>query len=117
MEGNRQALAVVIGNLLRNAFAYTDEGRIEVQIGHDAVTISDSGVGMDAQGIKEVFRPYYRGQPQRRGGHGVGLTIVRRFADRFSWSVKIDSRPGEGTRVRVGFPHARCEAHDETAPG
>ena len=41
--------------------------------------------------------------------NGVGLTIVRRFADRFGWIVSIDSRVGVGTKVAVHFQDARCE--------
>jgi signal transduction histidine kinase len=58
--------------------------------------------------VGAVFRPYFRGEPRRRGGHGVGLTIVRRFADRFGWTVDISSTPGVGTRVALGFPRAVC---------
>jgi signal transduction histidine kinase len=109
VEGSHQAVASVIGNLLRNAVAYTDEGSVSVGIGRAGVIIEDSGVGMDGRKIDEPFSRYFRGEPQRKGGHGVGLTIVRRFADRFDWSVEIDSRVGHGTRVTVGFPHANCQ--------
>jgi signal transduction histidine kinase len=50
-----------------------------------------------------------RGETARRGGHGLGLTIVRRLSDRFGWPVTIDSSPGVGTRVEIRFPGARRE--------
>jgi signal transduction histidine kinase len=50
-----------------------------------------------------------RGETARRGGHGLGLTIVRRLSDRFGWPVTIDSSPGVGTRVEIRFPGARSE--------
>jgi len=109
VRGPDQALSSLIGNLLRNAFSYTDAGYISVHIGPKLVVIEDSGVGMNAQGVEQAFEPFFRGQPSRRGGHGVGLTIVRRFSDRFHWPVSIDSRPGVGTRVRVEFPDAECQ--------
>jgi signal transduction histidine kinase len=109
VRGPDRALSSLIGNLLRNAFSYTDAGLISVHIGPNHVVIEDSGVGMDAQGVKQAFEPFFRGQPSRRGGHGVGLTIVRRFSDRFHWPVSIDSKPGVGTRVRVEFPDAECQ--------
>ncbi len=109
VRGPDQALSSLIGNLLRNAFSYTDAGHISVHIGPNHVVIEDSGVGMDAQGVEQAFEPFFRGQPSRRGGHGVGLTIVRRFSDRFHWPVSIDSKPGVGTRVRVEFADAECQ--------
>ena len=109
VRGPAQALSSLIGNLLRNAFSYTDAGLISVHIRPNQVVIEDSGVGMDAQGVEQAFEPFFRGQPSRRGGHGVGLTIVRRFSDRFHWPVSIESKPGVGTRVRVEFPDAECQ--------
>ena len=41
----------------------------------------------------------------RRGGHGVGLTIVKRLSDRFQWPIEFESEPGKGTTVRVRFPN------------
>jgi signal transduction histidine kinase len=110
VEGSDKVLSVLIGNLLRNALSYTDEGRVRVHVGPRSVTIEDSGVGMAAPEVKEAFRPYFRANPQRRGGHGVGLTIVKRLSDRFAWPVTIDSEPGVGTRVEVSFPDGRCES-------
>jgi signal transduction histidine kinase len=50
-----------------------------------------------------------RGEGHRRGGHGVGLTIVRRLSDRFGWPVTISSQPDVGTAVEIRFPGARVE--------
>lgn len=108
VAGPEPALSAVIRNLLRNALCYTDAGRISINIAPRRLRIEDSGIGMDPQRIQEIFRPYFRGEPQRRGGYGVGLTIVRRFADRFHWSVTIQSEPGIGTQVEVGFPDEQC---------
>jgi len=109
VEAPEAVVVSVVGNLLRNAAAYTDAGSIGVRIDSSGLVIEDSGIGMDENSVNQVFRPYYRGEPQRRGGHGVGLTIVRRFADRFGWHVAIDSRSGVGTRVALRFPDAEAE--------
>ena len=99
----------VIGNLLRNAVAYTEKGEVRVKISGDTVTIEDTGPGMDAGQIKEVFKPFVSRQRQR-GGFGVGLTIVKRLTDRFNWDVNIDSEPGRGTHVSVRFPSSKTRA-------
>ncbi len=107
--GPDKVLASLIGNLLRNAFSYTDAGRVAVHIDRGEVVIEDSGIGIPEQQVEQVFQPYFRASPQRRGGHGVGLTIVKRLSDRFGWPVEIASTPGHGTRVVVRFPAARWE--------
>ena len=101
---------MLIGNLLGNAFSYTDAGRVTVHVGTRELLIEDSGVGIPEQQVQQVFRPYFRANNRRQGGHGVGLTIVKRLSDRFHWPVRVESRPGIGTRVTVQFPQARCEA-------
>lgn len=99
----------VIGNLLRNAVAYTEQGRVLVHICGDRVTIEDSGPGMEPTQVEEAFKPFVSRQ---RGGFGVGLTIVRRLTDRFGWAVEVDSEPGRGTRVSVTFPDSRVTSPD-----
>jgi signal transduction histidine kinase len=100
---------VLLGNLLRNAFAYTDAGEVTVDVGAASVVIRDTGVGIAPGQVEVMYRPFVRGDAGRRGGHGVGLTIVRRLSDRFGWPVTIDSSLGVGTRVEIRFPEARSE--------
>jgi signal transduction histidine kinase len=99
----------VIGNLLRNAVAYTDSGEVRVEINDDTLVIEDTGPGMPAEEIGKMFKPFMRRQRQR-GGYGVGLTIVKRLTERFGWLLRIDSEPGRGTRVEVRFPEARTRS-------
>jgi signal transduction histidine kinase len=80
---------------------------VTVEIGAGKVSIGDTGVGIAAEKIEEMFRPFVRGEGNRRGGHGVGLTIVRRLSDRFGWPVSVVSEPGVGTTVEITFPAAR----------
>ena len=109
LEAPEKVLSILLGNLLRNAFSYTDAGEVVVEISADGVQIRDTGVGMAAEKIEEMFRPFVRGEGNRRGGHGVGLTIVRRLSDRFGWPVSVVSEPGVGTTVQIRFPGARSE--------
>ena len=105
IDAPEKVLSVLIGNLLRNAVAYTNEGRVRVEIQADAVVIEDTGVGLPAGRIREMGQPFVRG-PTGRPGYGVGLTIVRRLSDRFGWPVEFTSQAGVGTRVRIKFPGA-----------
>jgi signal transduction histidine kinase len=104
-----KVLSILLGNLLRNAFAYTDTGSVSVIVHGAGVTIEDTGVGIAPERLGEIYRPFVRGEGSRQGGHGVGLSIVRRLSDRFGWPVSIHSEPGRGTRVEVHLPGARSE--------
>lgn len=106
LEAPEKVLSILIGNLLRNAFLYTDEGQVVVEIGERQVRVRDTGVGIPATKIEEMFRPFVRGEGRHRGGHGVGLTIVRRLSDRFGWPISVESTPGVGTTVTIDFPQA-----------
>lgn len=85
-----------------------DAPELELRIIPDAqkntLTIEDTGVGMSEEDLKQIFQPFFRAKHGRRGGHGVGLTIVKRLSDRFGWPVEFTSEPGRGTTVRVRFP-------------
>jgi signal transduction histidine kinase len=120
LDAPERVLSVLLGNVLRNAFSYTDAGEVTVEIRRDCVVIRDTGVGMAPDKVREMYEPFVRGDAGRRGGHGVGLTIVRRLSDRFGWPVEISSELGVGTRVEIRFPGARAErldpARDESSP-
>lgn len=109
VEAPGKLLPVMLGNLLRNAFSYTDAGEVTVEVGEGSVVIRDTGVGIAPDQLDAMYQPFVRGDAARRGGHGVGLTIVRRLSDRFGWPVTIDSALGVGTRVTIRFPEARSE--------
>lgn len=115
IDAPERVLAALVGNLLRNAFSYTDRGTVDVSIGADTVVIRDTGVGMSAERLTQIGRPFVRGEPAQRGGHGVGLSIVRRLSERFGWPVQIESQPGVGTRVEIRFPRVRSEGIQPTA--
>jgi signal transduction histidine kinase len=96
---------VMVSNLLRNACTYTDAGSITVTVGRDHVSVADTGPGIAPEDLERVFQPFYRAKGSREGGHGIGLTIVKRLSDRFGWPVELRSKPGEGTTAVVRFPN------------
>lgn len=110
-----RVIASVVGNLLRNAVTYTEQGSVRLELNGNTLTIVDTGPGIAADELERLFQPFFRtshsrnAEPgdRRRGGHGVGLTIVKRLTDRFLWPLEIQSKPGEGTRVSLTFPDAK----------
>ena len=98
-----QVLHVVIGNLLRNACNYTDAGHVEVEVGADRVVVRDTGIGMSPETLARIFEPFFRAEPERKQGHGLGMPIVHRLCERFGWKIELESLPGQGTTVTVRF--------------
>ena len=101
-----KVFAAMIGNLIRNACLYTEAGRVRVIVGEDYVSVVDSGIGMSEDELMQAFQPYYRSGRSSRGGHGVGLTLVRRLSERFDWPIELNSTLGEGTTATIHFPLA-----------
>jgi signal transduction histidine kinase len=106
MHASPRVFAVMVGNLIRNACLYTEHGVVNVSVGDNSVTVQDSGIGMSDEEVAQAFQAYFRGGRSRSGGHGVGLTIVKRLSDRFGWPVTITSELGVGTNVTIRFPQA-----------
>ena len=106
----RKVIAIVLGNLIRNAVLYTNEGSVTIAIKEHSVIITDTGIGMTEDQTKKIFQPYYRaeqdGKTQRKG-YGVGLTIVKRLSNRFNWIVNVESEVGKGTAIEVIFDESR----------
>lgn len=103
VEASEKVLNIVFGNLLRNAFSYTEHGLVSIHIDPHSVSIKDSGVGIDKEMLEQVFEPFYRGSHDKKG-HGLGLSIVKQLCQRFGWQLTIRSKPGDGTTVRIFFP-------------
>ncbi len=115
IQGPPSVASVMISNLIRNACAYTDEGEVNIFLEEDSITVDDTGVGMTDADVEKAFKPYFRGKRTGKGGHGVGLTIVKRLSDRFNWPVEIRSELGVGTRATIRFPFSRFVPYNEVS--
>jgi signal transduction histidine kinase len=107
---DRDRLAQVLLNLVRNAIAYTPEGGIvsialdQPDPDHLALTVSDTGAGIAPEELERVFERFYRTDASRSratGGSGLGLSIVRDLVNAMGGVVSATSTPGEGSQFRV----------------
>ena len=101
-----RVLSVMLGNLLRNACNYTEQGKVVVTVRRDSVQVADTGVGMSPDELARVFEPFYRAGDGLKDGQGIGLSIVRRLSERYGWPVRLESEPGKGTTATISFPSA-----------
>jgi signal transduction histidine kinase len=99
---DRKALQLVLANLLKNAITHTDRGVVRVSWDGSRVTVRDSGTGIAAHHLPQVFERHYRADDKPEG-LGLGLAIVRRICDDLGWKVEVESAPGEGSAFSVRF--------------
>jgi signal transduction histidine kinase len=107
LEIDAERIRQVLANLVANALRYTDAyGRIELAAALDdttvSVTVTDSGSGMDAEQLQQVFDRFYR-SPESRGS-GLGLPIARGLVLAHGGEISASSEPGRGTTIRFTLP-------------
>lgn len=108
------ALRQVAGILLDNALKYTEEGdavelRCEERGGRVAVSVADTGRGIDPADREHVFERFYRADAARTTpGSGLGLSIARALVERARGTIAVEGNEPRGTRVTVMLPKARA---------
>ena len=110
-RADRNALARVLLNLLKNAVQYGRGGPVEVNLqcteGGGIVEIKDRGPGIPPGETEAVFEPFYRlenGWNLRSTGSGLGLAIAHQLAVKHGWTIELLPREGGGTIARVNLP-------------
>lgn len=112
------ALRQVLMNLVLNAQqAMGDGGVITIVIGQDEqygdIAVGDTGPGVPPELRERLFKPF---NTSKKGGTGIGLALVKRFADNFGGSVSVESEEGRGATFRLRLPLAGSVGTVEVAP-
>ena len=95
------ALAILLGNLVSNAFAHTLTGHVRIVFADQVLVVTDSGPGI-APGLEErLFEAGAKGQAS--AGVGLGLSIAQRLATRVGVGLQITSTAEGGTRAALQF--------------
>jgi cell cycle sensor histidine kinase DivJ len=110
-NADRRALKQIVINLVSNAIKFTPAGgqiTVNLQAYGDLLDLSviDNGIGISAEDLSRLGRPFEQvGDTTRQiGGTGLGLSLVRAFAELHGGEMIIESRLGEGTTVTVRLP-------------
>ncbi len=97
--------------LVDNAIKFTPRGgtitlTVVMTDGTPTLTVRDTGRGILAEDLPNVFQRFYRGEGDRDGqsGAGLGLSIAKWIADEHGAEISLHSEPGRGTSVSVLFP-------------
>ena len=105
-------LKLLLAQLLGNAWTFTRErahARIEVGGRHDGdglhLHVRDNGSGFDMRYAHKLFQPFQRLHgPDQGGGHGLGLAIAQRIAERHHGRLRADSEAGVGSTFHLDLP-------------
>ncbi|WP_137938285.1 hybrid sensor histidine kinase/response regulator [Chitinivorax sp. B] len=107
---DEKRLRQILWNLASNGVKYTDTGsvtiNVEIQIDSDPLlilTVKDTGVGIPSNFLKRVQEPFQQG-PNKRGGTGLGLWIVKSLVEAMGGHINIHSLVDNGTTVTVFIP-------------
>jgi len=109
LRGDARLLARMTRNLLENARRYGGGSKIEVALARTAagveLSVADRGPGVPEAQRERIFEPFYRlpDAPERDGGVGLGLSLVRQIAERHRATVRCEGREGGGLRFVVTF--------------
>jgi two-component system, sensor histidine kinase len=106
----------VLGHLIDNAIKFTDQGSVRVVMVLDAatnypttLTVSDTGMGIAADRMEQLFTPFEQGDNSRRrvhGGSGLGLPLARRLCHAMGCQLVVESQVGRGSRFSIRFPRS-----------
>jgi two-component system OmpR family sensor kinase len=114
VAGDPALLDRALDNLLDNAARYSDPGTplrvaLSAADGGSTIEIQDHGIGIAPEDQQRLFTSFFRADRSRArntGGVGLGLAISKRVVDAHGGRLSLESRPGEGTTVRLWLPSA-----------
>jgi signal transduction histidine kinase len=117
LRADAAKLRQIFLNLLSNAIKFTEKGgtvsiATVATAGAIAVTVGDTGIGMDPEDVDVAFQPFAQVDnrlERRYEGTGLGLPLTKALADLHDATMVVDSARGRGTRITVTFPRTLAQ--------
>jgi len=135
LHTDTQRVEQILKNLLSNAFKFTDQGSVTLEVRRPAkmemqrssleeenaiaFSVTDTGIGIEASKFKDIFEAFQQedGSIDRHyGGTGLGLTIARKFAHMLGGEIHVKSEKGKGSAFTLVLPVRLAQAEAEEAP-
>ena len=112
MEVDPEDFEIIFNNLVSNAVKYNkDNGMVDIKIKEEdkniKISVKDTGIGMEEGEISQLFREFVRIKNEKTkdiAGSGLGLSIVKKISELYDGSIKVKSKPDEGTTFSIKFP-------------
>ncbi len=109
---DRERLGMALFNIIDNAIKYTlSNGTVRVKISRDDqyayIDVSDSGVGIEQEDLKNLFKKFFRGSNVEQlepNGNGLGLFITKNIIERHGGRISVTSQVNRGTTFRFSIP-------------
>lgn len=107
--GNRVLLETAINNVIRNAFKYSNNETVGIDLITNGnmfrISISDTGIGFDASESESLFQPFVRGNNARQfPGTGVGLSITQKIIHMHKGTVQAVALQPKGACFHINLP-------------
>jgi len=100
---DRIGFGKVIDNLVENGVKYSPVSPcITISLYNYALTICDRGIGMDEITLMRIYDRYFQNDTTIPG-YGIGLSLVKRYCDRYHINLHVSSKMGEGTCIKLEF--------------
>jgi signal transduction histidine kinase len=113
-RGDPTRIRQVLANLASNALKFTERGRIALTAGvvdaaerHLRIAVSDTGCGIAAEHLPDLFTPFHQvdaSATRVHGGRGLGLALCRQLAELMGGSMQVTSEPGVGSSFTLELP-------------
>jgi PAS domain S-box-containing protein len=130
LSGDLSRLRQVVHNLVANAVKFTDQGGISVTVrlrrredewACIEFEVADTGIGIESDKLESIFMPFSQADAsttRKYGGTGLGLAICRRLVKLMGGDIRVESRPGKGSRFvfSVRFDTMLPPAAKKSAP-
>ena len=102
-----ELLKMALGNLIKNAFQYTDEGEVIVAIDDEKITVTDTGLGIPEVMMPLLYERFERLNEVNKGdqveGSGLGLSIVQRIMTHMDWRLTHQANKTGGSTFSIYY--------------
>lgn len=100
IQADHAILSMILGNLLRNALSFTEQGQVTLRIDVNSIQVEDTGPGLGTNDPTPLFQPYVQGNHNSHGT-GIGLSLVWRLCELSGWRISLHNRPEGGTLAQL----------------